>query len=57
MRPDVRALLVCPRCKGELEDRHGEGGALVGLECPRDRVVYPVVDGVPWLTVERARKA
>lgn len=57
MRPDVRALLVCPRCKGELVDRVDGDGVLVGLLCARDGVVYPVVDGVPWLTVERARKA
>ncbi len=48
--PDVRALLVCPICKGELDD---EPGFLV---CPVDGLAYPIVDGVPHMLPERAEK-
>ena len=47
----VRALLVCPVCAGDLEDR-GEG-----LLCPACQKVYPVLKGVPVLLPARARKA
>jgi uncharacterized protein YbaR (Trm112 family) len=45
----VRALLVCPGCRGELDDLEA------GLRCGACRVVYPVVAGVPWLVPEHAR--
>lgn len=44
-----RALLVCPRCRGDLAD-HPEG-----LACPACRRLYPIVDGVPWMVEERSR--
>ena len=46
----VRALLVCPSCRGDLEDVEG------GLRCPTEKLVYPVIDGVPHLVAERAHK-
>lgn len=49
--PEVRALLVCPRCRGDLLDVPG------GLLCPADRVVYPIEDGVPLMVAEHARPA
>lgn len=49
--PEVRSLVVCPVCGGELED--GEGGLL----CPSCQKVYPVLEGVPVLLPARARKA
>ena len=55
MAPDLdaelRAILVCPRCRGDLLD------VPRGLLCPADAVVYPVVDGVPHLIEERALRA
>lgn len=51
----IRAILVCPRCRGELRDaRSAEGDA---LECPKCRLSYPVVDGIPVLLSERAKPA
>lgn len=47
--PEVRAILVCPRCRGELVDVPG------GLRCPAEALVYPVRDGIPWLVSEEAR--
>ena len=49
--PEVRSLLVCPVCEGELEDC-GDG-----LLCRACQQVYPVLDGVPVLLPARARKA
>lgn len=47
---ELRALLVCPLCRGELEDRPD------ALVCRVDRVAFPVVDGVPYLIRETARR-
>ncbi len=49
LAPWLRGLLVCPRCRGELQDVAG------GLRCDADALVYPVVDGVPWLIESAAR--
>ncbi len=46
---DVRGLLVCPRCRGELVDAPGS------LVCERCNVRWPVEDGVPFLVDECAR--
>ncbi len=48
--PVLRALLVCPACRGELEDLPQ------GLGCRGCALIYPVVDGRPWMLPERARK-
>lgn len=49
--PEVRALLVCPLCRGELTDVER------GLLCPGDELVFPVVEGVPHLVRELAEPA
>ncbi len=51
--PAIRAVLVCPQCRGELVDRTSTEGQ--GLECRTCQVSYPVVDGIPVLLVERAK--
>jgi len=48
---DLRANLVCPKCRGELVDVQR------GLLCPTDRVVYLVRDGVPWMVDEVSERA
>ena len=48
--PDLLDLLACPRCKGPVR-LMPEGS---GLACPRCRVAYPVVDGVPMMIFEEA---
>ncbi|MEN0065074.1 MAG: Trm112 family protein [Myxococcota bacterium] len=48
LAPELRRVLVCPRCRGELTD------ADLGLFCAACNLTYPVVDGVPWLIDERA---
>lgn len=46
--PEVRALLVCPACRGELSD------VPAGLHCGACALVYPVEEGVPYLVRECA---
>ncbi|OYV32896.1 MAG: hypothetical protein B7Z83_10235 [Thiomonas sp. 20-64-5] len=44
-------LLVCPICKGALQfDREAQE-----LVCPRDKLAYPVRDGIPLMLVDLAR--
>jgi uncharacterized protein YbaR (Trm112 family) len=53
MRVDSRLLdlLVCPICKGSLQyDRDAQE-----LICPRDKLAYPVRDGIPLMLVDLAR--
>ena len=50
LSPELRSLLVCPRCRGDLQDHIG------GLACRVCRLVYPVVEGIPYLLEERGRK-
>lgn len=48
----IRALLVCPRCRGDLVDA---GTATAPkLVCNACRVAYPVEQGIPVLLAERA---
>ena len=44
------AILVCPRCKGELENRETESS----LVCPACRLRYPVRDGIPIMLIDEA---
>ncbi len=46
--PELRQILVCPACKGDLQDRHR------GLACLPCGLLYPVVDGIPWMIEEEA---
>jgi uncharacterized protein YbaR (Trm112 family) len=45
----LRGLLVCPDCRGPLEDRRS------GLACEQDQLLFPVENGVPVMVVELAR--
>ncbi len=49
---DLLALLVCPRCKGEIEPTN-DGSYLVCRAC---RLKYPVVDGIPLMLIEEAEE-
>ena len=41
--------LVCPICRGELRQ------VPAGLVCLADQRLFPIVDGIPWMTPDRAR--
>ena len=43
-------ILVCPKCKGELEYRETESA----LHCNHCRLKYPVRDGIPIMLIEEA---
>lgn len=43
-------MLVCPRCRGELEYREAEEV----LVCPACRLAYPVRGDIPILLVDEA---
>lgn len=50
LSPQLLAVLVCPKCKGELEYRAEESS----LDCPACRLRYPVRDGIPIMLIDEA---
>ena len=44
-------MLVCPLCKVKIQVREAEGG----LFCPACRRLYPVVDDIPVMLVDKAK--
>ncbi|MEO8295281.1 MAG: Trm112 family protein [Gemmatimonadota bacterium] len=51
MPSELLEILVCPKCRGELE-YHREPESLVCHAC---RLVYPVEDGIPIMLIDEAR--
>ena len=51
LRPDLLAVLACPRCKGPLEH---EPSART-LTCERCRLAWPILDEFPSLRPEDGR--
>ncbi|MCK5132326.1 MAG: Trm112 family protein [Candidatus Sabulitectum sp.] len=49
--PRLLEILVCPRCKGELEYRTGENESLICHACA---VAFPVRDGIPVMLMDEA---
>ena len=43
-------ILVCPKCKGDLEYREEQSALL----CNQCRLRYPVRDGIPIMLIEEA---
>ena len=52
MDKNLLEILACPLCKGELlfDRSHQE------LICKFDRIAYPVIDDIPVMLENRARK-
>ncbi len=50
LAPQLLEILVCPKCKGALEYREGEDA----LICRRDKLRYPVRDGIPIMLIDEA---
>lgn len=48
--PQLLAILVCPRCKGPLENREAESV----LVCHACALKYPVRDGIPVMLLDEA---
>lgn len=51
LAPELLEILVCPRCKGDLEYRP-EPEALLCHAC---RLLYPVEDGIPIMLIDEAK--
>jgi uncharacterized protein YbaR (Trm112 family) len=50
LSPLLLAVLVCPKCKGDLQYHEAEAN----LECPRCRLRYPVRDDIPIMLIDEA---
>jgi hypothetical protein len=50
LSPQLLAILVCPKCKGELEYRSDEAS----LICHNCRLKYPVRDDIPIMLADEA---
>ena len=50
LSPQLLSILVCPKCKGELEYRPDEPS----LVCNACRLKYPVRDDIPIMLVDEA---
>jgi hypothetical protein len=48
--PQLLAILVCPKCKGELEYREAESA----LDCHACKLRYQIRDGIPIMLVDEA---
>ena len=50
LSPKLLAILVCPKCKGPLENRESEQS----LVCPACRLRYAVRDDIPIMLLDEA---
>ncbi len=51
LAPELKEILACPRCKGELEF-HEDHDEIHGLRC---RLAFSIRDEIPIMLVEEAR--
>jgi uncharacterized protein YbaR (Trm112 family) len=51
LAPELLEILVCPRCKGDLEYRQQPES----LVCAACRLVYAVEDGIPIMLIDEAK--
>lgn len=49
--PELLEILVCPKCKEELEYRTDPKEELA---CPKCRLIYAVEDGIPIMLIDEA---
>jgi uncharacterized protein YbaR (Trm112 family) len=50
LSPQLLSILVCPKCKGELDYREQEAS----LVCPVCKLRYPVRDDIPIMLIDEA---
>ena len=50
--PDLLEILVCPKCKDELEHRTEPQEELA---CNKCRLIYAVEDGIPIMLIDEAK--
>jgi uncharacterized protein YbaR (Trm112 family) len=51
LSPDLLEILVCPKCKGDLEHRLEPTEQLVCHQC---RLIYAVEDDIPIMLIDEA---
>ena len=51
LAPELLEILVCPKCKGDLEYRRDPES----LACHACRLVYAVEDGIPVMLIDEAK--
>jgi uncharacterized protein len=51
LHPDLKQLLVCPKCKGELVFHEEQDE----IHCLRCRLIYDIKDDIPVMLIEEAR--
>ena len=51
--PELIRLLICPNCRGEIEYRDSEQVIACLGDC---KLLYPVVNDIPHMLIEEARK-
>jgi uncharacterized protein YbaR (Trm112 family) len=49
---DLKAILCCPKCKGDLEFKEEENKII----CHECRLIYPVKDDIPVMLIDEAEK-
>jgi uncharacterized protein len=52
LSPQLREILVCPKCRGELD--HQQAGGEESLVCPACRLRYAVRDDIPIMLIDEA---
>ena len=48
--PELLAILVCPKCKGDLEYREAESA----LDCHACQLRYEIREGIPIMLIDEA---
>jgi uncharacterized protein YbaR (Trm112 family) len=51
LAPELKEILACPKCKGELEFREAQAE----IRCPRCRLAYRIDDGIPVMLIDEAK--
>lgn len=49
--PELLEILVCPKCKGDLEYRQADAE----LVCHSCRLIYPIEDDIPIMLIDEAK--
>ena len=50
---ELKEILACPRCKGELEFREEEHE----IRCPRCRLTFRIEDDIPVMLLDEAKES
>ncbi len=49
--PELKEILACPKCKGDLEFREAEGE----IRCLACRLAFRIDEGIPVMLLDEAR--